>query len=145
MYQSFDTWAKMVLDNFVFSSSFFLLFLLSQKWKYHGKPEKIHCWVDINLRPVSFKIFLESVQESSACINLPSRPIWCRLTCGLPCISLVSKSELTKQRTITMLDTDSIKINPPGHTIPTYVLNEFLPAHKSCKTKYFWANSYKGC
>ena len=57
---------------------FFILFSFSQKWKNHGKPKQFHCWVDIDLRQAFFKIFrtLVSVQDSYACINLSSRPIW---------------------------------------------------------------------
>ena len=69
--------------NLIFSgtcfcqSFFFLLFSFSQKWKNHGKPWKILCSV-YYLRPASFKIFRtrESVQDSSAFINLTSRPNW---------------------------------------------------------------------
>ena len=60
-----------------------------------GKLEKIYCWVNINLRPGPLKIFwtLECVQDSLACINLPSRPMWYRFACGSPCINFVSKSD----------------------------------------------------
>ena len=52
------------------------------------------------------------------------------------------KVKMNKEnRTIGILNsfaTDSIKINQPG-----YVLAEFLTAYRSCKTNYFWKNSYR--
>ena len=62
MYHTFDIWQQKLwymgknltrfFKAFFFWQSFFFLF--SQNWKYHGKPKKFHCWVDIDLRQALF-------------------------------------------------------------------------------------------
>ena len=47
---------------FIFAGPFLFLLLFTQKWKYHGKTEKNHCWVDIDLRPALLKDFLYSTR-----------------------------------------------------------------------------------
>ena len=80
------------LMAFFFPGPFFLLFLFSQKWKYHGRPKKIHCWVDID-PPCSRFFRLGKVLKTARPASI------CRLDqydTGSPairqCINLVSTS-----------------------------------------------------
>ena len=89
MYQSFDTWQQKLCTSFFKAFLFlpflsFFLFLFCQNWKYHGKPEKFNCWVNVDLRQALFKIFDQYDTGSLLVrygINLVSTTDWYRPYC----------------------------------------------------------------